>query len=87
MDAFFEGTPLEKWHEVIHNASPTLVALELESLLERIVVYEALLQKSGVDAQLAFEQSRFDEEILHILQEAKNALAIESMANILSNHE
>ena len=31
MDAFFEGTPLQKWQEIIHNASPTLVSLELES--------------------------------------------------------
>ncbi|WP_336524673.1 DUF2018 family protein, partial [Helicobacter japonicus] len=41
MDAFFDGTPVEKWKEVVLNASPTLVGLELESLLERIAVYEA----------------------------------------------
>ncbi|WP_295702014.1 DUF2018 family protein [Helicobacter mastomyrinus] len=87
MDAFFEGTPLQKWQEIIHNASPTLVSLELESLLERIAIYEMLLHKQGIDAQLALEQSRFDESILVELEEMKNNLAIDSMAKILSNHE
>ena len=31
-DAFFEGSPLQKWQEIIRNASPTLVGLELERL-------------------------------------------------------
>ncbi len=86
MDAFFEGTPVQKWQEVIHNASPTLVSLELESLLERIAIYEVLLLKQGIDTQLALERYRFDEEFQSV-EEMKNALAIESMAKILSNHE
>lgn len=86
MDAFFEGTPVQKWQEVIHNASPTLVSLELESLLERIAIYEVLLLKQGIDTQLALERYRYDEEFQSV-EEMKNALAIESMAKILSNHE
>lgn len=87
MDAFFEGSPIEKWLQIIQNASPTLVALELENLLERFVVYEMLLEKNGIDVNKDFAKYRFSEDILARINEAKNALAIESMANILSNHE
>lgn len=87
MDAFFEGTPLEKWKEVILNASPTLVGLELESLLERIAVYEALLEAQGIDLESAFKQYYFNEENKEHLHSAKNNLAIDSMAKILSNYE
>ena len=56
-------------------------------MLERTAIYEMLLHKQGIDAQLALEQSRFDESILVELEEMKNNLAIDSMAKILSNHE
>ena len=61
-DAFFEGSPLQKWQEIIRNASPTLVGLELERLLERVVVYEALLEQKGVDVDKAFKAYYFDEK-------------------------
>ena len=83
MDAFFDGTPVEKWKEVVLNASPTLVGLELESLLERIAVYEAL----GIDIESTFMQYRFDENNRDSLRAIKDNLAIDSMAKILSNHE
>ncbi|MCX2716726.1 DUF2018 family protein [Helicobacter sp. MIT 21-1697] len=87
MDAFFEGTPLQKWQEIILNASPTLVGLELEALLERIAVYEALLEHQGVDIESAFAHYRFDEAHKEELRVAKDNLAIESMAKILGNYE
>ena len=87
MDIFFEGTPLDKWKEIILNASPTLVGLELEALLERVAVYEALLEAQNIDIESAFKQYYFDEANKEILSAAKNNLAIDSMAKILSNHE
>ncbi|WP_034353056.1 DUF2018 family protein [Helicobacter jaachi] len=87
MDAFFEGTPLQKWQEIICNASPTLVGLELEHLLERIAIYEAILEKQGIDIESAFSEYRFDEGFAEALSEAKNNLALDSMAKILSNYE
>ncbi|TLE00383.1 DUF2018 family protein [Helicobacter japonicus] len=87
MDAFFDGTPVEKWKEVVLNASPTLVGLELESLLERIAVYEALLEAQGIDIESTFMQYRFDENNRDSLRAIKDNLAIDSMAKILSNHE
>lgn len=79
----FDSTPLEKWQEIIRHASPTLVGLELESLLERLAGYELLLEKQGVRLDSSFESLRATQE----LQERRDSLAIESMARILSNHE
>ncbi|WP_334086008.1 DUF2018 family protein [Helicobacter typhlonius] len=87
MDIFFEGTPLDKWKEIILNASPTLVGLELEALLERVAVYEALLEAQNIDIESAFKQYYFDETNKEILSAAKNNLAIDSMAKILGNYE
>ncbi|CUU40077.1 MULTISPECIES: DUF2018 family protein [Helicobacter] len=87
MDIFFEGTPLDKWKEIILNASPTLVGLELEALLERVAVYEALLEAQNIDIESAFKQYYFDEANKEILSAAKNNLAIDSMAKILGNYE
>lgn len=71
MDIFFEGTPLDKWKEIILNASPTLVGLELEALLERVAVYEALLEAQNIDIESAFKQYYFDEANKEILSAAK----------------
>ena len=87
MDAFFEGTPLQKWQEVICNASPTLVGLELEGILERLALCELLLQKAGIDIESALQEARFDTALGAELEELKQNLAIDSMAKILSNHE
>lgn len=69
------------------NASPTLVGLELEALLERVAVYEALLEAQNIDIESAFKQYYFDEANKEILSAAKNNLAIDSMAKILGNYE
>ena len=86
-DAFFEGSPLQKWQEIICNASPTLVGLELERLLERVVVYEALLEQKGVDVDKAFKVYYFDETHKEEIESSKQNLAITSMATILGNYE
>ena len=86
-DAFFEGSPLQKWQDIIRNASPTLVGLELERLLERVVVYEALLEQKGVDVDKAFKAYYFDETHKEEIESGKQNLAITSMATILGNYE
>ena len=87
MDIFFVGTALDQWKEIFLNASPTLVGLELEALLERVAVYEALLEAQNIDIESAFKQYYFDEANKEILSAAKNNLAIDSMAKILGNYE
>lgn len=84
----FGKTPLQKWHEIIRNASPTLVEMELERLLGVIGLYELYLESKGiqsVDVQ-KFSLS-LDEEQKESVRELIDSLAIESMGNILGNHE
>ncbi|MCE3046824.1 DUF2018 family protein [Helicobacter kayseriensis] len=72
-DELFEGDPILKWKEIIFHANPSVVADELERLLEEIA--KAELEKEG-------------EEInLENLKQMKQDLAIQSMGNILSQNE
>lgn len=84
----FGKSPLQKWHEIIRNASPTLVEMELERLLGMLSLYELFLESKGIDSA---EVQRFslslDEEQKQSVRELIDSLAIESMGNILGNHE
>ncbi|HIV49782.1 DUF2018 family protein [uncultured Helicobacter sp.] len=84
----FGKSPLQKWHEIIRNASPTLVEMELERLLGMLSLYELFLESKGIDSA---EVQRFslslDEEQKQNVRELIDSLAIESMGNILGNHE
>lgn len=85
MDAFFDGTPVDKWKEIILNASPTLVGLELERLLERMAIAEMVLENQGIELD---ELSRdFLNEKKAQVEERTMSLAIESMGKILGNYE
>lgn len=76
-----QGDPVQKWIEVMQNASPTLVAQELERLLELLAVFELAFEKSGADLR----------KFIHTHQDSiktqKQNIAIESMAKILSENE
>ena len=84
----FGKPPLEKWKEIMQNASPTLVGLELERLLEELAILELFIESKGLDSNEVELFSRgFDEEQKENLRAMKDSLAIESMGNILGNHE
>lgn len=84
----FGKPPLEKWKEIMQNASPTLVGLELERLLEEVAILELFIESKGLDSNEVGLFSRgFDEEQKEHLRAMKDSLAIESMGNILGNHE
>lgn len=84
----FGKPPLEKWKEIMQNASPTLVGLELERLLEEVAILELFIESRGLDSNEVGLFSRgFDEEQKERLRAMKDSLAIESMGNILGNHE
>ncbi len=84
----FGKPPLEKWKEIMQNASPTLVGLELERLLEEVAILELFIESRGLDSNEVGLFSRgFDEEQKEQLRAMKDSLAIESMGNILGNHE
>lgn len=84
----FGKSPLQKWHEIIHNASPTLVEMELERLLGVIGLYEMFLESKNIDnAEVQRFSLSLDEEQKQSVRELIDSLAIESMGNILGNHE
>lgn len=85
MDVFFEGTPIQKWKEIIFNASPTLVGLELESLMQRLAVCEMLLESHNVEFDEMMDSFVLGNSAQ--VEERKNNLAIESMGKILGNYE
>lgn len=81
----FETTPIQKWQEVILHASPTLVGLELESILARLASYELMLEHENIEIEECLK--KISTECAQEFVERQNSLAIESMAKILSNHE
>ncbi|TLD82208.1 DUF2018 family protein [Helicobacter sp. MIT 05-5293] len=87
MDIFFEGTPIDKWKEVILNASPTLVGMELEHLIERLVTYEILLEQNDIETEEAFQRYYYNPDNKPYIEERKNNIAIESMGKILGQYE
>lgn len=76
-----QGNPIQKWIEVMQNASPTLVAQELERLLELLAAFELAFEEGGADLR----------KFIHTHQDSikiqKQNIAIESMAKILSENE
>lgn len=72
-EELFEGSPIEKWKEIIFHANPSVVSKELERILEELA--RAELQKEGL------------EENFENLKRVKQDLAIHSMGNILSRNE
>ncbi|PAF50598.1 DUF2018 family protein [Helicobacter sp. 13S00477-4] len=84
-----EGSPIEKWKDVIFNASRNLASMELERLLELQAIYELMFEEFQLEGKLKEmymriqEESDFQEKVKH----HKNNIAIESMAKILSENE
>ncbi|WP_066387991.1 DUF2018 family protein [Helicobacter himalayensis] len=84
----FGKPPLEKWKEVILNASPTLVGAELERIIELLSIIELFLEQKGMDSkELEYFICSLNEEQKEHLHAMKESLAIESMGKILGNYE
>lgn len=85
----FEGSPIDKWKEVIFNASRTLANKEIERLLEELALYEMAFEAEEKPTNLRefFYNIHHDAEFKKRFLEKKNSLAIESMAKILSENE
>ncbi len=76
-----EGEPIQKWSEVILNASPTLATRELERLLELLAAFEIAFENNNGDLR-KFLHTHKDQ----IYAQMQN-IAIDSMARILSENE
>ncbi|RDU67484.1 DUF2018 domain-containing protein [Helicobacter didelphidarum] len=85
----FEGNPINKWKEVVFNASRTLAENEIERLLETLALYELALeeQDSQINLRDFFYKAHHDEHLKQQFHERKNSLAMESMSKILSENE
>ncbi|GAD19777.1 DUF2018 family protein [Helicobacter fennelliae] len=76
-----QGDPIQKWSEIMLNASPTLVTQELERLLELLATFEVAFEESGNDLR------KFTHTHKEQIQAQMQNIAIESMAKILSENE
>lgn len=72
-EEIFEGSPIEKWKEIILSANASIVSDELERLLSELAYLE--LQNEGEELSM---------ENIH---QRKCNLAITSMGEILSKNE
>lgn len=72
-DELFEGSAIQKWKEIVLNASPSCVGKELERLLGELAVYELEKEGEEVNAENIYQK--------------KCDLAITSMSEILSKNE
>ncbi|PAF53339.1 hypothetical protein BKH42_06365 [Helicobacter sp. 13S00482-2] len=84
-----QGNPLEKWKDIIFNASKTLSSLELDRLLELQAIYEIILEDHSLDGKLREFYVKLDDDLQlqERLKHQKINIAIESMAKILSENE
>lgn len=81
----FEGTPEEKWLEVIFHASAHLASAELLYLLERLALMESLLTEYDPlwESKLETHKNALGAQLL----QKTRSLALESTGRILSNSE
>ncbi|PAF41655.1 DUF2018 family protein [Helicobacter sp. 11S02596-1] len=84
-----EGSPIEKWKDIIFNASRNLAGIELERLLELQAIYEVAFEEFELENKLRELYMRLNEdtEFQEKVRQQKNNIAIESMAKILSENE
>lgn len=87
-DNIFGGSPRSKYMDIIFNANPSVVEVELEEQLRKLAAMEILLEeKMGEDYNVAEEVKRFIWNNADILDEKIKSLYIEHTGNILSKNE
>lgn len=89
----FSGSPIDKWREVIFNASKTLAHKELERIIEELALYEIAFEMMEdknmevLNLKDLYFNVRNDKELKAAFQNKKNSLALESTSKILSDNE
>ena len=89
IDEIFEGNPIDKWKDIIFNASRGLAEAEIERLLETLAIYELLLEEQDLSVNMRdfFYKSTHDSNLKKQIKERKISIAMESMSKILSENE
>lgn len=84
-DDIFEGSPIDKWLEIVFHSHRSLAEAELRRILENLALCEMLLDEVEPDWE------RKITKLKHALDEKTQSrvanLAIESMGNILTQSE
>lgn len=86
----FSSTPLQKWKDIIFNASRTLASKELERIIEELAIYELALEECSngeLNLREFYYKAHNDLDLKERLKTKINSLALESMSRILSENE
>ena len=83
LDAIFEGTPEDRFLEMLSVADPLIAQEEIMQLIHRMAALEVLLEDEDVDSRIREASLSRMEEI----QERRMDFLIGAMARIASGHE
>lgn len=80
----FEGSPKDKFFDIIFNANRNLVEEKIEQLVTNFVALSAICEKNGIDVSCVdlYVLQNLDE-----IQDALNDYFMEFTSNVLSNNE
>jgi len=85
LDAIFEGTPEERFFEIMGTADPLVVQEELTRLIDRMATLELMLEADLEELDKQVRQFQF-ERAAEVEASRRNYL-IGAMAQIVSSHE
>lgn len=84
-DEVFEGTPRDRFFEILESANKNLVAETIEQILQRMIVCETLLEERDIDIER--ELPNFKIERTDELEKKLESEYIHYMADIVSKNE
>ncbi len=84
-DDIFGSSPRSKFFDIVFNANKNLVQFEIEKLLEKMVAYEALLEKQ--DEDFSQKVRSFILENPDKIEQGKSDIFIGFVGDVLSSHE
>lgn len=83
-----QGDPIKRWEEIIFGANRSIVAKELQRLLECLAFFEFFLEKEDLESKMQTYYTLLDnQEMRDLIKKYKNDIAITSMTKILSQNE
>lgn len=86
-DELFEGTPEDRYFDILFTANRNLVKDELINLIEKLAVCEILLEKHGVDSMEVADVKGYILDNQDRVDSVKNNIYMHSMTEIISKNE
>ncbi len=81
----FGGTPKSKFMDVVFNANNDVVRQELEKMVYRMAAMEVVLEKNGLDVDMAVKEVSFDNG--SEVEDTAKSIFITVVGDILSKSE